>query len=861
MPLSAGTRLGPYEVLGPLGHGGMGEVYRAKDTTLGREVAIKILSEALAGDPDSLARFEREAKVLASLNHPHIATIYGIEQSAIVMELVEGENIKGPVPVDEAIATARQIANALDAAHQRNIIHRDLKPANVKITPEGIVKVLDFGLAKAFNANAVSGDPMNSPTFTMEATRAGMILGTAGYMSPEQARGRPVDKRADIWSFGAVFYELLTGHRAFEGESVTDTLAAVLTSEPDWTRLPAATPVGVRKLLKNCLQRDLNKRLRDIGDAWIEIDGPVVVEAVRSSKFSWVPWATAAAVMVVAAMAWQWLRAPADLPRTVTRSAFTIAGITGGPALSHDGTHLAYVDGAGRISVRMMNQLEGKAIPGADGTNPVFSPDGQWIAYIRRPSPFKLEKIGVAGGRPTSLCDVPAISRLSWEADGTILFGSPKGVMSVSADGGTPRAVTTVSEKNRESGHYAQDLLPGGHAIVFTQGTGAADDAADLAMLNFRTGAYSILVRDARGGRYAPTGHLVYHRGETLFATPFDLKSLTVSGPEAAVEEGIADANSFTFSDSSLLVIVAAIGTDPSTLEWTDRKGAKSHPLPEPPRRWSGFALSPNGKLIAGSIRDSGTTSGSVHSDIWIYDIERRAMTRLTFEGSNDSPVWTPDGRWVTYDSIRNGKHGLYRVPSDKSGQPQLLIETETPAYPSSWTPDATALLYGKRTAGKEQVWVLPAAGNIAGTQPRTFHQTSFEEYEPKVSPDGKWVAYTSAESGKIEVYVLPFSGSGGRTQISAQGGFGPQWSRSGRELIYHAESDDLMAVDIQTAPVFRAGHPQVLFKVASPGQFEVTPDPNQFLVERVSERAATTTFVTITEWFEDLRRKAPAAK
>jgi serine/threonine-protein kinase len=354
--LSAGTKFGSYEIVAPLGAGGMGEVYRAKDTKLDREVAIKVLPEALAENPDRLARFEREAKMLASLNHPHIAAIYGIEQAAIVMELVEGKNLAGPVPVEEAIAIAGQIGDALDAAHQKNIIHRDLKPANVKITPEGNVKVLDFGLAKALNSNPVSADPLNSPTLTMESTQAGFIMGTAGYMSPEQARGKPVDKRTDIWSFGVVFFELLAGERAFQGETGADTLAAVLKADPDWTRLPVGTPVGIRRLLQRCLHSDPNKRLRDIGDAWNEMDQPA--DPPSLAKRHWVPWVIAALAVVIAGAAiTEWLHVPVALPRTVTRSSLTVAGVAGALALSHDGTLLAYGDVAGGISVRRMDQL------------------------------------------------------------------------------------------------------------------------------------------------------------------------------------------------------------------------------------------------------------------------------------------------------------------------------------------------------------------------------------------------------------------------------------------------------------------------------------------------------------------------
>jgi len=581
-----------------------------------------------------MARFRREAQALAALSHPNIAAIYGIEEDrgvfALVMELAEGPTLAerialGAVPLEESLHIARQITDAIDAAHQKAIIHRDLKPANVKITPEGKVKVLDFGLAKAFESGPASaGDPATSPTLTMESTRAGVILGTAAYMSPEQARGKPVDKRADIWSFGVVFYEMLTGHKAFEGEAISDTLAAVLRADLDWSRLPADTPFGVRRLLQRCLERDPNKRLRDIGDAWSDADSdklrppePAAIVA-PPSKLRWLPWTIAAlAVLGAGAIAWEWLHAPVPEPRTVTRSAWTIANpFVTHPAVSHDGTHLAYVIGDGNqphLMLRTMDQLDGKPIPNTEyGFFPEFSPDGQWIAYLSYPPPYKLKKIPVTGGTSITLCDVPDQSRLSWGADDTILFGSPKGLMRVSAAGGTPRSLTTVNTKDGELSHSSPEFLPGGQAILFTIGTGASYDASRIAVLDLKTGAYHVLVNAGYGGRYVPSGHLVYLRGGTLFAVPFDLKRLAVTGSETPVVEGINSGASsgYTFSDSSLLVFETGGQGDGTTLEWTDRKGV-AQPLPEPPHNWGfSFEVSPDGKLVAGWIADNVNSSG-----------------------------------------------------------------------------------------------------------------------------------------------------------------------------------------------------------------------------------------------------------
>jgi dipeptidyl aminopeptidase/acylaminoacyl peptidase len=865
MSLSVGTKVGPYEILAPIGAGGMGEVYRAHDSRLNRDVAIKTLPAAFAEDADRMARFQREAQVLAALNHPHIAGIYGIESSAIVMELVEGHTLAGPVPIDEAIAIARQIADALDAAHQKNIIHRDLKPANVKITPEGRVKVLDFGLAKAFDVSPVT---VNSPTVTMESTREGVIMGTAGYMSPEQARGIPVDRRADIWSFGAVFYELLTGCRAFKGKTVSDTLASVLTADPDWSKLPAGTPLSVRRVLERCLQRDPNRRLRDIGDVWIEVDSPV--DATRRSKLRWAPWELAVlAVLVAVWVTWEWLHVPVAPPRAVTRSTTTLAKDLHDLRLSRDGTRLAYSDwseAAPHLSMRMMDQLDVKPIPGAVyGRFPEFSPDGQWIVYFTDEAPFQLRKIPVTGGTPIVLYDMPDDWKggATWGLGDTIVFATSKGLMRVPAVGGAAQSLTVVNTKDGETKHHRPHFLPGGKTILFSIYTANSGRGA---VLDLKTGAYRVVVNKGHDASYVPSGHLVFIRGPALFAVPFDLKRLEVTGPEKPVVEGI-DAGNFTFSDSSLLVFRAIPEEDPpTTLEWTNRQGV-AEALPEQPHYWKVFKVSPDGRFVAASILNP-PGLGDRKSDIWIYDVERRSLTRLTFEGDNIGPVWAPDGRSVSFLSFREGRFEIYRAAADKSRQPELLLRTELEQFgggggafisPDSWAPDGKTLLYTRVELGKHQIWTLAAPGSGGESKPRLFSRTTFNEMGPNISPDGKWVAYESDESGRDEVYVEPFPGPGGKSQISIQGGNGPVWSRTGRELFYvESGTDQLMSVDVPAGPVFRAGHPKALFKVKRGAGFDVTPDPNRFLVERVPEKPEGTTFVTITDWFDDLRRLVP---
>jgi serine/threonine-protein kinase len=857
MALSAGTKIGPYEILGLLGAGGMGEVYRARDSRLNRDVAIKTLSDAFAADAERLARFQREAQVLAALNHPNIAAIYGVEESALVMELVEGHDLSGPLAVDEAIAVARQIADALDAAHQKNIVHRDLKPGNIKRTPEGQVKVLDFGLAKALDHSAASADAMSSATITMDSTRAGMIMGTPGYMSPEQARGSAVDKRADIWSFGVVFYEMLAGVRTFGGDTASDALAAVLRADIDWAKLPATTPPGVRKLLERCLERDPNKRLRDIGDAWAYFETVPMVEAVpRVAKSSWIPWGAAAAAMIALGASWLWLRgSTAEGLRTVTRAAMNLPSFASSPVLTRDGARLAYIDFAPKphLMIRMMNELEGKPVPGGDAAfHPVFSPDGQSLAYVwvpTSPGASKLLRIPVGGGTPITVCDLPSTQvDPSWGVDDSIVFGTKAGLMKVAAAGGVPQALTTANAKDGETGHFTPEVLAGGQTVLFTVSTGAS---GRIGVLDIKSGKYHTLANVGVRPRYSPTGHLLYARGGALFAAPFDLKQMVTTGPEIPVVEGLFF-SAYTFSDSSVMVFQEGGHVDaPSTLEWTDRTGA-GKALTEPAHYWGGFELSPDGKMMAGAIQEK-ESGDSGHFDVWVYDVERRTLTRLTLEGSNNSPVWTPDGKWVTYDSIRGGRYGIYRSRADRSGQPELLLSSDSAASPRSWTPDGKTLFYVQSAEGKRHIWVLPDDGKR-----RQFTASAFNEDYPQVSPDGKWVAYDSDESSRPEVYVVPASGTGGKFQISAQGGREQKWSRNGRELYYKDQAGQLMAVEITSGAAFRAGQPHALFKLSAGGWFAVTPDPKRFLVERMPEAGGNTTFITITNWFDDLRRRAP---
>jgi Tol biopolymer transport system component/predicted Ser/Thr protein kinase len=851
--LVPGTQLGPYRIEAALGAGGMGEVYRAVDTRLKRTVAIKIAKENFG------ERFEREARAIAALNHPNICTLHDVGPNYLVMEFIEGPTLaeriqQGPVPLEKALGIARQIADALEAAHEKGVVHRDLKPGNVKIKPDDTVKVLDFGLAKV--APVLDGDSQDD---TASLTTRGMILGTAAYMSPEQAQGKAVDKRADIWAFGLVLYEMLTGQRVFRGETASDTMAAVLTKEPEWERVPAK----VQRLLKRCLEKDPQKRLRDISGVELLLEDTPQGMPLRHSR---VPWAVAAALAAGVAI-WGWLHTPPAEPRPVTRWSAALPAseaLNGsGLAISRDGTRLAYAEqtgGSSRIWVRMLDQPDGKPIQGTDGgLRPFFSPDGQWLAYFTSPSGIgPLKKVPLMGGPPITLCDGAGPVGGTWGEDGSIIFmGSSGGLTRVSASGGACENLTRADRQRREIHRWPQ-LLPGGQAVLFTIGIGGTSfDGARIAVLDLKSGGIRVLVNGASAARYVPTGHLVYVRGGTMFAVPFDLKRLVVTGPETPAIEGVyynsnggfAD---YTFSDSGLLLYMAETRTTEETLEWLDRKGVEQA-LPAPPQRYRGVRLSPDGRYVAVAMVIVGRAVRI--DDIWIYELARGTLTRLTASGFNDNPVWTPDGRRVAFSTRKNPDGWIQWAPADGSGRPEQLLPSQAMASPDSWTPDGKMLLYHSGTPA--HIWTLPVTGSGGESKPRPFSETSFNEFDAQVSPDGRWVAYTSDESGKNQVYARPFPGPGGKTSISIGGGQEPRWSRAGRELFYRdAGKNQLMAVDIQTSPAFRAGQPRALFELRT-GNWDVAPDGKRFLVVKEPRTVAgEAKMEAVVNWFEELRQK-----
>ncbi len=880
MSIAPGTRLGPFDVTAPLGAGGMGQVFRARDSRLNRDVAIKVLPSEFATDPARMARFSREAQVLAALSHPNIAAIFGLEESggatALVMELVEGQTLEeridaGPIPRDEAMDIARQIADALEGAHEKGIIHRDLKPANVKITPDGKVKVLDFGLAKAMDADPISGSGShpNAQTLTLDSTRAGQIMGTAAYMSPEQARGKPVDKRADIWAFGVVLYEMLTGKSMFEGETVSDTLAAVLRADIDLKHLPPDTPPKLRRLLQRCLERDPKRRLRDIGDAWIEMDtadepAPVVVAPPPPKRAAWLPW-TLAVALGGAGLLWGLLKQTPVAPRPVTRWQIPQKNLGAFVSISRDGSRLAYTGGninALFIGARSLDQFQGRQLAGTEnGFFPVFSPDGQWILYSTTQN--KIKKVPFNGGASVTLCDASTAGGAAWGPDDTILYSFGKGLFRIPASGGTPEAVTNVDSKAGEQAHTHPQFLPDGQ-VLFTI---AAGDGHKAAVLDLAKKTYRVVVPSAGAKtRYAQSGHLLFLRAGNLFALPFDLKRMTPVGSEAPVIEGVSTVGppnnaDYATSDDGLLVYVqGASGTSAGTsYAWADRKGA-IQAITTAPQPWGTGRLSPDGLRIANSL----TQPGGPDRDIWTYDIARNVSTRLSFGGGSDTPIWTPDGRRLVYGNTANGKPSIYSVPADGSGAAELLLAVEGGRpIPTSMTPDGRTLIYTLVSQqGRPKIMVF-----TAGSQPRPLHEVSLAESDGQLSPDGKWLAYASAESGTQEIYVTPFPGPGAKTRISQNIGSWPRWSRNMRELFFWAGStpvNALMVAPIQAGATLQASKPEILFTGVSGTTWDPAPDGKRFLVEQTPTDTASAggaTVSIVTDWFEELKRRAPPKK
>jgi serine/threonine protein kinase len=872
--------IGGFEVLSMVGRGGMGEVYRARDKKLKREVAIKILPEEFSCDSDRLARFQREAEVLASLNHPNIAAIHSLEEAEgsrfLVLEFVEGETLaeriaRGAIPVEEALHIARNICEALEASHEKGITHRDLKPANIKLTPDDKVKVLDFGLAKAIEHPPSGTALSNSPTLVGTATTtAGVILGTVAYMSPEQAKGKAVDRRADIWAFGVVLYEMLAGRMLFSGESASETMAAVITQEPDWTALPANVSVRVRNLLRHCLIKEPRNRMQAIGDVRIAIEeiqsGTEVDSGVPQTKtrLRSKVWVAMAAALLVTTIVFAWLslvyyKNRATPPEIIFEVSTPSTSDPISFAISPDGRRLVFSalnERNSQLWVRPLDSVNAQPLAGTDGASyPFWSPDSASIGFF---ADVKLKRIDIVNGAPQVLADSGGKGG-SWNRDGTILFTPqpPTAILKVPATGGEPVAVTRL-EPGQTSHRFPQFLPDGQHFIYFAQGgssqgiyVGSLDGASSKRLTSADAAAV-----------VSPAGFLLFVRQTTLFAQAFDFKRQELSGNPFSVaeHEALDQSGTNVAGISANSSIVAYRSESPGLsrqLTWLDRSGKTMGTIGVPDTAGlSEVELSPDGKRVAVD------RTVAANTDVWLMDAALGVPTRFTFDASNDlRPVWSPDGSRIVFSSNRKGVYHLYRKLSNNAGTDELLLESDEFKTATDWSADGRFLLF--RSVGPTtgyDLWVLPLSGDKT---PFPFLKTPFDERDGQFSPDGKWIAYQANDSGRFEIYVRPFPGPGGKFQISSNGGVQPRWNKNGKEIFYVSLDSKMMAVPVNLQPdglSLEKGTPEALFPVRialgplpPPGnpkqQYAVSSDGQRFLVNLNADVTAASPITLIYNW------------
>jgi len=896
-----GKTLSHYHVVQELGRGGMGEVYVADDLSLNRKVALKFLPDAFTGDPERMARFEREAKLLASLNHPNIAAIYGLEQAEgkrfIVMELVEGESlaqriIKGLLPIEEALGICRQIAEGLEAAHEKGIIHRDLKPANVMITEGDKVKILDFGLAKALAGETQSATASQSPTITEAMTQPGVILGTAAYMSPEQAKGKAVDKRADIWAFGCILYECLTGKKVFEGDTVTETLASILKGEPEWQQLPIETPTGIQQVLKRCLQKDLRLRYRSIADAWLDIESPAIQQPENAAQFRqsslWKLLVCAVVLLsagiLIGAGLLLYFRpaAPVQVFRATMKIAagHSLAGRqeAGRPtrtamAVSNDGKFVIYsaIDDTpnsqpkSQLYLRRMDQLEGAPINGTvGGINPFISPDDRWIGFWAE---RKLKKIPVEGGVATVLCEVPEIFGADWGSDNGIIFAGEghSGLSMISADGGVPEILTKPDPKREESSHRLPHWIPDKKAVLFNIMRHPWDRHPRLALFKMDSREWTILLEDASDGRSAAGGQVVFLRRGTLMTVRFDPKKMKTVGRPIAIFDNVMQAFSinserntgagqFNFNNSGTLVYAEG-GIPPeqeNSLVWVDHNGVEQ---PATSLKFPFFAprISPDGQRIAYR-----TTGEEVQ--LYVYDLAKGTNSRLTSEGRAGWPIWTPDGKRILFKWSKSLEGNLFWMPYDGSSSMERLTTREYEESPGSWSSDGKTLVMVEShpDTGQDIVMLDVKSGRVT-----PFLNSKFFEIYPELSPGGHWIAYSSNESGRYEVYVQDFPNRSSKRQISNDGGIEPLWAKNGRQLFYR-KADQVWVVDVSTDGELQTNKPRRLFE--KPGYsggnplrcYDLSYDGQRFLMIKLDQKkpAPATEMIIIRNWNIELKRR-----
>jgi Tol biopolymer transport system component len=879
--MSPHSTIAHYRIISKLGEGGMGEVYRATDTKLNREVAIKVIPTAMAEDPDRMARFEREAQVLASLNHPNIAAIYGVEERALVLELVEGPTLaeriaQGPIPIEEAVPIARQIAEALEYAHEKAIIHRDLKPANIKISPEGRAKVLDFGRAKALASDAPAADPASSPTLTMRATMAGMILGTAGYMSPEQAKGKPADRRADIWAFGILLAEMLTGRPMYTGETGSEVLAAVIMKEP---AIPGSAPAHIRQLLRRCLDRDPTRRLQAIGEARIALEGPTppdvpqTAPATNARRAPILPWAIAALALIAAG--WSLTRPRSTVAPPVVRFQLNLFDKAVQPQfeVSPDGRYLAMsavIDGPRRLWVRALDSTELRAVAGTDGaTYPTWSPDSRSLAFFAQ---GKLKKIAASGGAAQALCDAADGRGVAWGSDGTLVFspGDSGQLFRISSSGGTPAAIS----KPPAAGQRAYDRYPSfvadSRRFLFLRATGvpetsgvylgSLDGMAPVRILPEQTNAY--FTADPSSGR----GWIVSRRESSVVAQAFDPSRSRLSGEPVQLAASVGTAGNtsrgaFSVSVTGTLAVWPNQESGDRQLVWVDRAGHRLSAVTQPfPIVY--FAFSTDEKRIAMILANR---QGSGIGDVWIQELDRGAPSRFTFSGHADGrPLWSPDGRTIAYGERPSAVQSrIYRKPADGSSREELLAEAAYQMVLRDWSPDGKYALYSMRPGAVQMDLFLLPMGGSAGTarKPVGYQNSPANESRGAFSPDSRWVAFTSDESGESRVYVQAVPASGPKWPVSAGAGDSGAWRRDGRELYYLASDRKLMAVPVETGPGgFHAGVPRALFETPAQTEFQPSADGKRFLMRLPPEgESGVAPIEIVVNWPLSLRKPEAA--
>lgn len=889
MSLAAGTKLGPYEIQSPLGAGGMGEVYRARDTRLERDVALKVLPAHLSSDGSLKQRLEREAKAVSKLSHPHICTLHDIGRQDgvdfLVMEYMEGETLeqrlsKGPLPLEQVLRYAAQIADALAKAHKLGITHRDLKPSNVMLTKSG-AKLMDFGLAKQAGPAPLAAALTDMTMEQSKLTGEGTIVGTFQYMAPEQLEGKDADARTDIFAFGELLHEMVTGKPAFSAKSRASLIAAILTTEPPpISQLQPLTPPALERVVKKCLAKDPDERWQSASDLATELkwlaeggsqSGAALPQAGQPKPADRVPWIITAVAVVAAVVIAVIHFTAAPPPARVVRSLIPVeegttpvmtGDFAGPPVISPDGNLIAYVaareQGAVLLWVRTLNSLHARALPGTEGaTFPFWSPDSRSLGFF---AGGKLKTVALEGGTPAEICGAPIGRGGSWGLDGTIIFSPDfqSAMQQVPASGGSPKPATVMDRSKHDSHRWPYFLPDGKHFLFLAVVHANAHDTNDGIYMGSIDGKESRLVMSGYTNVAYAAGRLLYMRDSALMAQPFDVKSGALHGEAVRLAEDVLVDQTiwraqFDASSSGVLVYGSG-GLTPWQAVWYDRSGKQVGVAGDKVFNLLSVRISPDGSRIA-------TEAGESQSEIWIYDRNRNVNTRFTFGPSqNTSPVWSPDGRWIAYTGVR-ANNGVYRKPTNGMGQEEELLPGDSRARSAfDWSPDGKSLVFGVGDfTATGQLWVLPLTGD---RKPVPLMPETFVSNSARFSPDGRWLAYTSNESGRFEVYVMPFGGGTGKWQVSVQGGLQPVWRHDGKELFYWSADNMLMAAPValnpngvqvgSAQPLFRFNNPVGIVGIVSP--YDVTADGQRFLLITTPQQTPKP-ITLVTNWTAELKR------